>query len=190
MFTTQVASSWRPDQNALTFFRELDTRRLVTRVVDSVLTRLAEYWLLRSLLGAVILAAACRSAPVGPPPTPAPAEAPVQAAERATQCWLALLDHAQYESSWDSAATSMQRAVTRAGWRSTVQQARIAYEPFGARRLVSAQYATSLPGAPTGEYVVLQYATQTAGGRTVIETVVPMLEAGRWRVSGYFVRPQ
>ena len=28
MFTTQVASSWRPDQNALTFFRELDTRRL------------------------------------------------------------------------------------------------------------------------------------------------------------------
>lgn len=123
-------------------------------------------------------------------PQSAPLEAPEQSAQRAAESWLDLVDHAMYETSWDSAATSMQRAVPRTQWRDVLLQARAPYEPFGARRLLSRQYTTALPKAPPGEYVVLQFATVVNDGHTVTETVVPMREGGVWRVSGYFIRPQ
>ena len=51
-------------------------------------------------------------------------------------------------------------------------------------------YQTELPNVPKGEYVVLQYKTAMAGGGAVIETITPMLNKdGKWRVSGYFIKP-
>lgn len=49
-------------------------------------------------------------------------------------------------------------------------------------------FATSLPGAPDGDYVVLQFATKFENNTKAIETVTPMLNEGHWRVSGYYVR--
>jgi hypothetical protein len=47
--------------------------------------------------------------------------------------------------------------------------------------------ALSLPGAPDGEYVVIQYETQFEH-HTPAETVTPMLDKdGAWKVSGYFI---
>jgi hypothetical protein len=46
-----------------------------------------------------------------------------------------------------------------------------------------------LPGAPAGDYVVIQYATQFANKDKAVETVVPMRTPdGSWKVSGYFIR--
>ncbi|MGB3565135.1 MAG: DUF4019 domain-containing protein, partial [Thermoanaerobaculia bacterium] len=57
------------------------------------------------------------------------------------------------------------------------------------RKVKSKQYATSLPGAPDGEYVVIQFETSFENKTTAIETVTPMKdEDGKWRVSGYFIR--
>jgi hypothetical protein len=51
-------------------------------------------------------------------------------------------------------------------------------------------FQTDLPNAPKGEYVVIQYKTEFAGAGTVLETITPMLDKdGKWRVSGYFVKP-
>jgi hypothetical protein len=51
------------------------------------------------------------------------------------------------------------------------------------------QYTKELPGAPDGEYVVIQFRAAYAKKKSAIETVTPMLDAdGRWRVSGYFVK--
>jgi hypothetical protein len=37
----------------------------------------------------------------------------------------------------------------------------------------------------------MQYEADVAGDRKVVETVTPMIERdGRWRVSGYYIRPQ
>jgi hypothetical protein len=45
-----------------------------------------------------------------------------------------------------------------------------------------------LPGAPEGEYVVIQYETQFEHKAGAIETVTPLREKdGSWRVSGYFI---
>ena len=49
---------------------------------------------------------------------------------------------------------------------------------------------TKLPGAPDGEYVVIQYKSAFANQPTAIETIVPMLDKdGKWHVSGYFIKP-
>jgi hypothetical protein len=50
-------------------------------------------------------------------------------------------------------------------------------------------YKTSLPGAPDGEYVVIQFGTSFENKKTAIETVTPMLDKdGKWRVSGYYIK--
>jgi hypothetical protein len=69
-----------------------------------------------------------------------------------------------------------------------VASVRAPYEPFGQRRLTLRRYATDLPGAPAGRYVILVYAAEAAGGRTVTETLVATAEVDGWHVGGYVVR--
>ncbi len=55
--------------------------------------------------------------------------------------------------------------------------------------MLSAQYRTELPGAPDGEYVVIQYEVSYENKKAGVETVTPILDKdGKWRVSGYFIR--
>jgi hypothetical protein len=47
----------------------------------------------------------------------------------------------------------------------------------------------TLPGAPDGEYVVIQYQTAFQNKKSAIETVTPMLDKdGHWRVAGYYIK--
>jgi hypothetical protein len=56
-------------------------------------------------------------------------------------------------------------------------------------KLESAQFMTQLPGAPDGEYAVIQFETSFANKKSAIETVTPMKDPdGKWRVSGYFIK--
>ncbi len=111
------------------------------------------------------------------------------AAIKATDAWLRLVDAGQYAESWREAAPLFKGAVTEHQWAAQVGAVR---KPLGAvvsRTLKSATPATSLPGAPDGHYVVIQYDTVFAHKQHAVETVTPMLDkAGQWRVSGYFVR--
>jgi hypothetical protein len=70
-----------------------------------------------------------------------------------------------------------------------VQAAR---EPLGtplSRKLRSATYSRGMPGAPPGEYVVIQFHTQFDKRPLSTETVTPMrVGDGPWKVSGYFIR--
>jgi hypothetical protein len=57
------------------------------------------------------------------------------------------------------------------------------------RKVESARCASSLPGAPDGEYVVIQNESQFANKASAIETVTPRLEKdGSWKVSGYYIK--
>lgn len=95
-----------------------------------------------------------------------------------------------YEESWREAATTFRDAVSTTQWRSAVQEVRTSLEPIGSRQLKSRTFTTSLPDAPAGEYVVLEFETSATGGQRVIETTIATREPnGKWRVSGYFVRP-
>lgn len=145
----------------------------------------------RCRLAALVLGALLTVGPSGAWAQSAPADASaIAAATQAALIWLAIVDGGQLGQSWDAAAPALQEALPKEAWSRAVGQARGAIEPFGPRMLLAAQYAATLPNAPPGPYVVLQYRTKVSQGREVIETVVPMLQPdGSWRVSGYYVRP-
>jgi hypothetical protein len=57
------------------------------------------------------------------------------------------------------------------------------------RKVKSAKYMTSVPGAPDAQYVVIQYQTSFVHKKSATETVTSMLDSdGNWRVSGYYIR--
>ena len=113
----------------------------------------------------------------------------VEAAQKGAESWLALVDKADYAGSYNQAASMFKAAVTKEDW---VQKIRAARGPLGnvvSRKLMSAQYTTSLPGAPDGQYVVMQYDTSFENKKSAVETIVPMMDKdGQWRVSGYFIK--
>jgi len=111
------------------------------------------------------------------------------AALAAAQAWLSKVDGGAYAESWTDAALYFKSAVTQEQWEQSLQAVRT---PLGgpiSRQVTSKTYKTELPGAPDGEYVVIQFQTSFENKRSAIETVTPMRdEDGIWRVSGYFIR--
>ncbi len=111
-----------------------------------------------------------------------------RAADEAAGKWLALVDARDYDEAWRRAASLFRLQIGMSQWRGAVTAAR---EPLGSmisRELITASYVTNLPGAPDGEYVVLQYRSEFRNRKSAIETVTPMFEDGQWRVSGYYIR--
>lgn len=111
------------------------------------------------------------------------------AAEKAALSWLNLVDEFKYPQSWTAAASNFKSAVKKSQWEAQIKAAR---EPMGkiiSRAVKTKKYATSLPGAPDGEYVVIQFETKFANKSAAVETITPQKEKdGQWRVGGYFIR--
>jgi hypothetical protein len=117
------------------------------------------------------------------------ADAPVAAAEAVAQTWLGLLDAGNYAQSWSAAAKHFRDSIAQAQWESRVSAVRGPLGAVKSRRIASARFERSLPGAPDGEYVVIQFSTSFEHKAEATETVTPAKEAdGQWRVSGYYIR--
>ena len=116
-------------------------------------------------------------------------EAREKAAVDASKAWLALVDGGKYADSWAQSASIFQSSITKADWEKSLGAVR---KPLGkvlSRKLSSKKYTTTLPGAPDGEYVVIQYETSFEKKASAIETITPMLDKdGKWRVSGYYIK--
>ena len=110
-------------------------------------------------------------------------------AVKAAEEWLALVDQGEYEASWEEAAALFKSVVTVEQWRQALNTARKPFGELKSRELKNAEYATSLPGAPDGEYVVIQFDTSFSKKESAVETITPMKdEDGAWRVSGYYIK--
>ena len=116
-------------------------------------------------------------------------EAKEAAALEAAKAWLSLVDNGHYDESWETAAAYFKGAITKENWQQTVKAVR---KPLGAlvsRDIKSKTYAQFLPGAPDGEYVVIQFNTSFGKKKSAVETVTPMLDTDDiWRVSGYYIK--
>lgn len=113
-----------------------------------------------------------------------------QAAEQAARSWLALVDRGDYEGSWEQAASFFKSKMSKTDWETALNQVRAPLGAAGNRSLTGSVYQTELPNAPKGEYVVIQFKTEFASRGPFIETIVPMLDNdGKWRMSGYFIKP-
>jgi hypothetical protein len=112
-----------------------------------------------------------------------------KAATSAAQTWLAVIDNGDYVQSWQNASVFFQSAVTEEKWKSSLETFR---KPLGnllSRKVKSAKPMTELPGAPDGQYVVMQFETSFANKKSAIETVTFMLDQdGQWKSAGYFIK--
>ena len=112
-----------------------------------------------------------------------------KAAITAASAWLSAVDEGNYAESWNQAARFFKDAVTKEQWLNSMNAFRVPLGKMMTRKLKSKQYTKTLPGAPDGEYVVIQYETTFEKKQSAIETVTPMLDKdGKWRVSGYYIK--
>jgi len=110
-------------------------------------------------------------------------------AELSAQRWLMSIDGGNYAESWNETSSFFRSVVTEPSWANSMNTFR---QPLGglvARKIKSAQPMTELPGAPDGQYVVMQFETSFANKKSAIETVTFMLEKdGQWKSAGYFIK--
>ena len=112
-----------------------------------------------------------------------------QAALEAAGSWLAIVDGGDYAASWSEAAVFFQGAITREKWQEGMTTFRKPLGPMLSREVKSMRYVTTMPGAPDGEYVIVQFRASFENKKKAIETVTPMKETnGLWRVSGYYIK--
>ena len=112
-----------------------------------------------------------------------------QLAQQSAESWLKLVDSGKYDESWDQAAQFFKTAISKEQWQTALRASR---DPLGkvlSRNLKSSAFTKTLPGAPDGEYVVIQYDSSFEHKQSAVETITPMLDKdGKWRVSGYYIK--
>lgn len=103
--------------------------------------------------------------------------------------WLSLCDQAKYGESWEMAATYFKNAVKKEQWEHMAAAVRKPLGEVEKRDVKSQKYQTAVPGAPDGEYVIIQFNTVFENKKESTETVTMMIDQDRgWRMSGYFVK--
>ena len=107
----------------------------------------------------------------------------------AAQSWLKQIDDGNYASSWKDASTYFRGALTEKGWVDALNGARKPLGKLMSRKLAKSQNAQSLPGAPDGNYLVMQFDTSFANKKSAVETVTFMQEKdGKWKAAGYYIK--
>jgi hypothetical protein len=104
------------------------------------------------------------------------------------ESWLGLIDNQKYAESWPEASTYFRNRVPRAKW---VEMLKISRSPLGAlksRKATKVTTATSLPGAPDGEYTVILFQSSFENKASAVETLTLIKDKGQWRPAGYFIR--
>jgi len=144
---------------------------------------------MRTLLTAVLLAGAIGCST----PTSADDKSSTAALEAkavsAAERWMKPVDAGNYAGAWTRAAAMLRDAISQDAFAQALGAARAPLGKVVSRKLKSKTFATELPGAPDGKYVVIQFTTRFANKKNATETITPMLEAdGKWRVSGYYIK--
>ena len=130
--------------------------------------------------GAPVAPATDPGPPVDPPPDP------TDIAREAVE-WLSLIDAGSYAEAYDAASGLLKENVTRNEFVTAYQEGRSLLRTVRSRVFRSATPATTLPGAPDGDYVVFEFDADYEQKENAVERVTTALEAGTWRVAGHWV---
>jgi hypothetical protein len=148
-------------------------------------------WMAAAVAGAALLVSTTAGAatPVKPAAAKprAAAVAPEDTAQAAAEKWLTLMETAKYGDAWDASAKVFRDSVPRDQFTSGASSQRSQLGRTLSRTLKSRAAKDSMPNAPKGQYMVVEYVTDYSQEK-VTEIVALTAEAGgAWRVSGYQV---
>ena len=102
--------------------------------------------------------------------------------------WLNTIDAGKFAESWQNTDTFFKAQVTKKKWSETLKEVRTPLGQVISRSEITRQHHTSLPGAPDGEYLIIQYQTKFQHKKTSTETLTLSKGSGQWRPVGYFIR--
>ena len=145
-----------------------------------------------SLLIAAILLSSTFSVSPGTAPAAAVSAPPPVAQTDATGAalsWVALVDAQKWDESWNQSGIWFKSQLGSAAWTAAVQPVRKQVGSLVTRKLKSVTKHSSLPGAPAGEYSIVQFDTAFTIAPATVETVALARESAGWKVVGYFVKP-
>ncbi|VBB46415.1 conserved exported hypothetical protein [uncultured Desulfatiglans sp.] len=111
-------------------------------------------------------------------------ETAVSAAEK----WLSIIDAGGYSDSWNQASAYFRGAVTQQNWTALLEGVRKPLGKLVNRNILNAQESRSLPGAPDARYMVMFFKAAFAQKESAVETVTFVLDDGKWKAAGYFIR--
>jgi Protein of unknown function (DUF4019) len=115
-------------------------------------------------------------------------EADENAAVAASKQWLSIVDKGQYGQCWDQSSSFFKANVKKKDLEAKLKASRGQFGDLVSRKLKTKQFTTTMPGAPDGKYVVIQYDTSFSHKQSAVETITPMFDKGAWKVSGYYVK--
>jgi len=110
-------------------------------------------------------------------------------AAAAAEKWLGQVDAGKYAESWKEASTYFQGAVAEKAWVESLNGIRKPLGKLVSRKLKNARNVHSLPGAPDGDYVVMQFDTSLVHKKSAVETVTFVREkSSKWKAAGYYIK--
>lgn len=119
-----------------------------------------------SALLALTLSVSAAAQPMTAPKTDAKAapaaknsDPDVTLAKKAALAWLALVDAGKFETTWDEAAGSFQKAQPKAEWAKGLGGARPTMGKLVVRTLLNHEVRTSLPNLPPAKYITVRFTT-------------------------------
>jgi hypothetical protein len=116
-------------------------------------------------------------------------DTPKASAEAAARTWLAAADTGSGAETWALAARVFQDRISSEAWQTQLTGVRAALGAVEKRTLTSAIHASTLPGAPDGDYEVVKFQTQFEHKASAVETVTTVKQPdGSWRVTGYVIK--
>jgi Protein of unknown function (DUF4019) len=102
--------------------------------------------------------------------------------------FLQIVDDGQYGASWEKTAPLFKRQVSQEKWAEMLSRVRPHFGAMISRSVKAAKFTTSLPGAPDGEYVTIQFASSFEQKAEAIETLTMARVEGAWQIAGYFIK--
>ena len=103
--------------------------------------------------------------------------------------WLAMVDGGKYAESWERAAHSFQRAISREEWVARLEKVRRPLGKVISRKLRSLKIPRSLKDAAVGTRLEQRFNTSFDGLPAAVETVTCSRQPdGSWRTAGYHIR--
>ena len=97
---------------------------------------------------------------------------PEELAQQSSEAWLTLIDRGQFADSYQEAAQYFKNAVTKDQWQNSLTAVRKPLARSSQENSRNTTYTRTLPGAPDGDYVVIQYESSFKHKASAVETVI------------------
>ena len=109
--------------------------------------------------------------------------------ESSARSWLELVDHGNYQESWENSSPLLKAKTSAAEWIKLITAIRASRGAMSARYIATAGSTKTLSGFPEGEYVQLQfYATFTKKGLALETITLAKTPRETWQVVEYSIK--